>query len=117
MVEPGARKLTTERPDATRSGLNPPSGEVGPTLLNEVAVSSVVAAVPWSSKAPTVITSGSSPGAVIVPLNGPEFPADVTTTIPEFHAASAAWSSGFNAVELLGATPSDRLITRMSRRA
>ena len=26
IVEPGSRRLTTERPDATRSGLNQPSG-------------------------------------------------------------------------------------------
>src|SRR5580658_8016173 len=71
MVEPGSRKLITERPEATRSGLNQPSGEVGPTLLNDGTLSPAVATLALSSRAPTVITSGSSPGDMIVPLNGP----------------------------------------------
>ena len=45
MVEPWSRRLTTERPDVTRSGLNHPSGEVGPTLLNVGMVSSPLATV------------------------------------------------------------------------
>src|SRR5256885_12597827 len=36
MVEPGVRRLTTERPEVTRSGLNHPSMLVGPTLLKLV---------------------------------------------------------------------------------
>ena len=98
-VDPGARRLTTERPDATRSGFSQPSTEVGPTLENAVIVSSDGSAVPWSSRAPTVITSGSSPGLRIVPLKGPALPADVTTVIPARHAASTAWSSGLEAVD------------------
>src|SRR5689334_24641571 len=82
IVEPGTRRLTTERPEVTRSGLNRPSGAVGPTLLNEGTVSSLVATVPLSSTAAGVITSGSSPGEVIVPLNGPELPAEATTVMP-----------------------------------
>src|ERR1700758_4377858 len=81
-VEPGSRRLTTERPDVTRSGLNQPSGLVGPTLLNVVIVSFAGLDFPPSSTAPTVMTSGSSPGERIVPLPGPELPAEVTTEIP-----------------------------------
>src|ERR1700682_350578 len=70
-VEPGARRLTTERPDATRSGLNAPA-LVGPTLLKLGIRSSAGVVVPLSSRAPTVMTRGSSPGEVMVPLLGPE---------------------------------------------
>ena len=52
-----------------------------------------------SSSAPTVITSGSSPGDRMVPLNGPALPAEVTTAMPEFQAASTAWSSGLMTVD------------------
>ena len=115
IVEPGARKLTTERPEATKSGLNQPSGEVGPTLLIVVVVSSAVPAVPLSSKAPTVTTRGSSPGDVIVPLNGPALPPGHDHD-PGFHAASAAWSNGFNSVDEIGGVPKDKLSTWMPSR-
>src|SRR5262249_17290734 len=74
IVEPGARRLTTERPDVTRSGLNHPSMFVGPALLKVVATASFGLVEPTSSRAPTVIASGSSPGERIVPLKGPELP-------------------------------------------
>ncbi len=102
IVDPGSRRLTTERPELTRSGLNQPSGLVGPTLLNVVMLSSAGLACAPSSTAPAVITSGSSPGDVIVPLSGPEFPADVTTTMPDSQACSTAWSSGSSTVDSTG---------------
>src|SRR5437868_1523359 len=105
MVEPGARSDTTERPEATRSGLNQPSTAVGPTEENVVIVSSDDEAVPWSSRAPTVTTRGSSPGEVIDPLVGPKFPAEATTTMPDRHAASAAWSSGLRTDDGNGTVP------------
>src|SRR5580700_8368675 len=113
MVEPGARRLTTERPEVTRSGLNHPSGLVGPTLLNGAMVSSPLLAVPLSSTAPTVMTIGSSPGLRMVPLNGPALPADVTTVMPAFHTACTAWSSGLVTVDWLDWYPRERLRTRM----
>src|SRR5580765_930487 len=75
MVEPGTRRLTTDRPEVTTSGLNQPSTAVGPTLLYSAIVSSDGVAVPWSSIAPTVTTRGSSPGDVIEPFVGPRLPA------------------------------------------
>src|SRR5579884_2820433 len=56
---------------------------------------------------------GSSPGLVMVPLNGPELPAETTAVIPAPHAASTAWSSGSVAVGPVGMAPRDRLRTRM----
>src|ERR1051326_256860 len=113
MVDPGARRLTTERPGATRSGLNHPSGLVGPTALNDGTVSSLLVAVPWSLEAPPVMTSGSSPGVRMVPLKGPAFPADTTTATPLRQAASTALSRGFITVEAKGWAPSDMLSTPM----
>ena len=73
----------------TRSGLTQPSGEVGPALLKLVISSPLVESVaaPMSSSAPTVMTSGSSPGDRMVPLNGPALPAEATTVMPAFHTA------------------------------
>src|SRR3954464_14505674 len=105
IVDPGARRLTTERPEVTRSGLNQPSTRVGPTALKSVMVSSAATGVPRSSSAPAVITSGSSPGEVIVPLAGPVLPADVTTTMPLCHADSTARSSGLFTVDSVGGAP------------
>ncbi len=102
IVDPGSRRLTTERPDVTRSGLNQPSGLVGPTLLNVVMVSSAGSACPPSSTAPVVITSGSSPGDRMVPLPGPELPAETTTVMPDSQAFSTAWSSGSSTVDSIG---------------
>ena len=90
IVKPGSRRLNTERPDATRSGLNQPSGVVGPTLLNVVIVSLAGLAWPPSSRAPTVMTSGSFPGDRMVPLSGPASPAETTTVMPAVHAFSTA---------------------------
>src|ERR1700732_2419070 len=90
VVEPGAARLTTDRPEVTRSGLTQPSAEVGPTALKSFISSSVMDAVAMSSKAPTEITSGSSPGERMLPLNGPEFPAATTTAIPACQTASTA---------------------------
>ena len=90
-----------------------PSGEVGPALLKSFISSSVIDAVAMSSKAPAVITSGSSPGARMVPSNGPALPAEATTAIPEFHTASTAWSTGFLTVDWLGWNPKEMLRTLM----
>ena len=113
IVDPGTRRLTTERPAATRSGLNQPSMAVGPAALNVVMVSSTVGAVPLSSMAPAVMTSGSSPGEVIVPLFGPVLPADATTTMPAFQAASTARSSGLVTDDGKGGAPIEMLSTWM----
>jgi len=102
MVEPGSRRLMTERPDDTRSGLNHPSGLVGPTLLNVVMLSVVGLVWPPSSTAPTVMTSGSSPGERMLPLPGPELPAETTTAMPDSHAFSTAWSRGSTEVDSMG---------------
>src|SRR5580692_6457740 len=102
MVEPGAARLTTDRPEVTRSGLTQPSGEVGPALLKSVISSPAADGEAMSSKAPTVITSGSSPGERMVPLNGPALPAEATTVTPESHAAWTAWSSGLMTVDSVG---------------
>src|SRR5579872_6684546 len=113
MVDPGSARLTTDRPEAMTSGLNQPSNSVGPTLENDGMPKFAELVPPPSSRAPAVITSGSSPGEVMVPFDGPELPADTTTTIPEYQAASTAWSSGSVAVGPVGMTPSDRLMTPM----
>src|SRR6266851_8977695 len=113
MVEPGAARLTTDRPDVTRSGLTQPSGVVGPTLLKSVISSALADPPPRSSSAPTVIASGSSPGDSMVPLNGPALPAEVTTAMPAFHTASTAWSTGLFTVDLVGWNPSDRFTILM----
>ena len=102
MVDPGARRLTTERPEVTRSGLNQPSRLVGPTLLKLVMVAAAGLVEPLSSRAPTVMTRGSSPGERMVPLKGPALPAEATTAIPACHAVSTAWSSGLRTVDEVG---------------
>lgn len=113
MVEPGARRLTTERPDVTRSGLNHPSTFVGPTLLNDVGSPAKGFVDAPSSSEPTVIARGSSPGERIVPLAGPAFPADATTAIPACHAVSTAWSNGLVTVDDVGTAPREMFRTRM----
>src|SRR5947207_1693273 len=113
MVEPGARRLTTERPEVTRSGLNHPSGLVGPTLLKLVVVAPAGSVDPLSSRAPAVIARGSSPGERMVPLNGPALPDEATTGIPACHAVSTAWSRGLRTVEEVGMAPSERFSTRI----
>ena len=102
IVEPGAATLTTERPEVTRSGLTQPSIDVGPALLKLVISSFPVTGWARSSRAPTVITSGSSPGDRMVPLVGPALPAEATTAMPEFQAASTARSSGLMVVDSNG---------------
>src|SRR5690242_596238 len=57
------------------------------------------------------MAKGSSPGLVIVPLNGPELPAETTTVIPAAQAASTAWSRGSVAVGPVGMAPRDRFNT------
>src|SRR6185312_4211589 len=59
------------------------------------------------------MTSGSSPGDRIVPLEGPELPAATVTAIPLFQAYSTAWSSGSVAVGPVGTAPRDRFRTSM----
>jgi hypothetical protein len=66
-----------------------------PRLDHEVSVSSVVAFVPRSSTAPTVITNGSLAGAKsTASAASPWLPAAATTTTPRAHTASTAASSG-----------------------
>ena len=86
---------------------------VGPTLLKSVISSSAAEVVAMSSSAPTVMTSGSSPGERIVPLNGPALPAETTTAIPEFHDCLDGLSSGLSTVDRLGLNPSEMLSTLM----
>src|SRR6266571_3375667 len=100
MAEPGAARLTTDRPGVTRSGLTQPSGDVGPPLLQLVISSSLGEPVAMSARAPAVITSGSAPGDRMVPSNGPALPAEATTVIPAFHTASTAWASGSLTVDV-----------------
>src|SRR5665213_3631956 len=57
------------------------------------------------------MASGSSPGLVMVPLNGPELPAATTTAMPDCQAYSTAWSNGSVAVGPVGMAPRDRLRT------
>src|SRR6266536_1323255 len=109
IVEPGAARLTTDRPEVTRSGLTKPSADVGPALLKSHISSSVSDDAAMSSRAPTVMTSGSSPGERMVPLKGPELPAETTTAIPEPHTACTAWSSGLMTVEVADWNPRDML--------
>ena len=113
MAEPGAARLTTDRPEVTRSGLAQPLAEVGPALLKLFISSSLTDGVAMSSSAPTVITSGSSPGDRMLPLNGPALPADTTTAIPEFQTASTAWSRGSVTVGWLLWNPREMLSTSM----
>ena len=105
--------LTTDFPGASRSGFHQASEAVGPLLLNVATVSSVDVTVCLSSVAPTVMTRGSSPGAVMVPRADPLLPAEATMTKPARHMVSTAWSSGFSAVGPGGIAPTDMLITRM----
>src|SRR5437762_2698301 len=109
MVEPAARRLTTDLPDVTRSGLNHPSMLVGPALLKLAMVAAAGLVDPLSSRDPTVIARGSSPGERMVPLKGPTLPAEVTTAIPACHAVSTAWSSGLRTVDEVGMAPSEML--------
>ena len=95
------------------SGLKKPSKRVGPTLEKEGTLQFAGFVLPPSSMALTVMASGSSPGDRMVPLNGPALPAETTTTMPAFHAASTAWSSGSALVGPVGCAPSDRLMTSM----
>ncbi len=115
MVEPGARRLTTERPGTTRSGLNQPSAKVGPTLEKSVTVSSAVETVPWSSVAPAVMIIGSSPGLDTEPLPGPSLPAEATTVIPDLHAFCTALLSGAVVVDSAGLAPRERFNTLMPK--
>src|SRR5450755_5026036 len=62
-----------------------------------------------SSREPTVITIGSSPGDRMLPLNGPVLPAETTTAMPAFQTASAARSSAFVTVDWVDLKPRERL--------
>ncbi len=94
MAEPGARRLMTDRPGATRSGFVRPSAAVGPWPEKPAMTSSPWPEVPLSSEAPTVMTSGSSPGLVTVPAPGPLLDDETVTTMPLSHARSTAALSG-----------------------
>jgi hypothetical protein len=90
----GAIVETMCEPGATTSGFANPSWVV-PRLDQLSSASSSVFFVPMSSTAPTVITNGSFPGAYERASElAPSLPDAVTTTMPLFHAASTAASSG-----------------------
>ena len=89
MVLAGSRSDTIVIPGARRVGLANPSW-VGPRLENDATVSSPVPLVLLRSAAPTVMTKGSSAGLLMVPAEGPRFPAATTTVIPENHTCSTA---------------------------
>src|SRR3954469_22377213 len=107
IVDPGARSETTEVPGARISGLVTPCSLSEPD--HEGTVSSLSLAVPWGSVAPTVITKGSWPGEVTVPL--PMFHAATTTVRPDDQAASTAADSGSFSYRTGASTPSERLST------
>ena len=86
MKDPGARRLTSERPGATRSTPR----ALLPRLLNSATVSSPVVKVPCGSLAPTAMTKGSRAGLVSDGAVAPWLPADTTTTMPCRQATSAA---------------------------
>ena len=88
-----------------------PSGDVGPTLLKSVISSPATDGEAMSSRAPTVMTSGSSPGERMVPLKGPALPAETTTAMPEPQTACTAWSSGLMTVDMSVWNPRDILRT------
>ena len=113
MVEPGSRSPMTDLPGATRSGFSHPSNWVGPTDDQGQAYQLAGEGELLSAYAPTVIASGSSPGLVIVPAEGPALPADTMTVMPARQARSTAWSIGSIAVGPLGIAPRDRFRTSM----
>src|SRR5207302_902098 len=76
-------------------------------------VSSAGLTVPLVSAAPTLTTKGSMAGVVSVGLTLPVLPAETTTTMPAFHAASTPTASGSLAYPAEPSAPKDRLITRM----
>src|SRR5437868_5047564 len=91
---PEASALTILRPGATRSGLAKPSC-VTPRLLIGHRLSSEGDVVPLSSRQPTVMTSGSLPGAYhTASWADPRLPADATTVTPRVHRRSTAASTG-----------------------
>ena len=80
---------------------------------HDATVLSAVERVPAvASVAPTVTTHGSSPGEVTEPA--PSLPADVTTVMPDAHAASTAPESGFARYGRLTSAPNERFSTPMS---
>ena len=93
MYEPGARRLTSETPGATRSGPRLPLPLL-PRLEKDATVSSSVSLVPWVSRLPTASTSGSNAGLASPPSFVVPLPAETTTTMPLSHATSAACASG-----------------------
>ena len=79
-------------------------------------MSSLFLFVPIVLYAPTARTYGSYAGSERPrPFPGPEpvLPAAATTTIPCFHACSAAYASGSTPYGWLESVPYERLITRM----
>src|SRR3954469_14143015 len=112
MKEPYERVATTNRPGATTSGFVKPAA-VGPRADQSAMLSSVSEPVPLSSKAPTVMTSGSSAGLRIFPDVGPALPAATTTTTPSRHRRSTAKLSGSTFGSWVDGTPQERFRTRM----
>src|SRR2546421_7443314 len=84
---------------------------------NGATWSSAVVVVPIESLAPTPITNGSYAGSAIpvapAPLWKPVLPLAATTTIPCFHACSAAYASGSTDAGCVEFVPYERLRTRM----
>ena len=106
------------RPGAATSGLRKPSIAVSPRELQSAMRSSLRAAVPIVSTAPTVIADGALPGEVMpsrtrVPSGSvPQLPADATTTSPARLARSTACTSGSSTQLSSTGLPSERLMTR-----
>jgi hypothetical protein len=88
MLEPGSRSDTTPSPGATRS-----SRFHEPLLLSNVdSSSSAVLVVPFVDAEPTPITNRSFAGSLSEVAAS--LPAAATTTMPAFHARSAAYCTG-----------------------
>ena len=77
------------RPGATTSGLATPCA-VGPRDDHDGTLSSERSVFCPSLNAPAVTITGSSPGFITVPADGPLLPAATTTTIPCRHSLSTA---------------------------
>src|SRR5215510_2142178 len=114
MYEFGTRRPCKCEPTARKSGCRH-QAQRRPLTEYAATVSSVVVGVPLASYAPAAMTKGlyaglASPGS---PMSVTSLPAAATTTIPAFHACSAAYDSGSSADDCVEFVPYDRLSTRM----
>src|SRR5919108_4675539 len=92
---------------------------VGPRELNGAITSSPRTGVPFVLDAPTVMTHGALPGALIPPYCGwpsafrPRLPAAATTTTPASTRRLAARVSGSVQYDSCTAAPTETFTTRM----